>query len=131
MKKWAVILCVLASCGILASCDGRELFFPEGSDGSSVSLDSASETETVQIFYDLGECKGDTLAYLPKMQEELPYGAKINPPTPTCEGYIFKGWKTSDGAPLEATVYALNDGFTLIAVWEKDMEADRWYSPWV
>ena len=128
MKKWAVFLLALACCIGFVSCGDEFVSFPEESTGYS---SESGRENTVTVVYDLGALKNDSFAFVAKTEEELPYGAKINPPTPACEGYIFKGWETADGEPVEGTVYALNDGFTLIAVWEKDLTADRWYSPWV
>ena len=55
------------------------------------------------------------------------YGESYELETPTCDGYVFKGWKIKDTDESFASgdAYLVNGDLTLVAVWEVDVASDN------
>lgn len=84
--------------------------------------------EECTITYDLGELANDEYVEIEAATTSVQYSKTATLLVPTCDGYVFKGWKNAEGEFVGATLTCAGDE-TLTAVWEKDESADRW-GPW-
>lgn len=84
--------------------------------------------EEYTITYDLGELANDEYVEIEAATTSVQYSKTATLLVPTCDGYVFKGWKNAEGELVGATLTCAGDE-TLTAVWEKDESADRW-GPW-
>jgi len=96
---------------------------------SSTTVNAVKTAKTFVINYDLGAVSGDSFAQISAMSQNVKYGDAFNLLTPSCNGYIFKGWVIKDTeTTFENGTYTLTDNVTLVAVWEEDTENERWWT---
>jgi uncharacterized repeat protein (TIGR02543 family) len=80
------------------------------------------------VTYDLGELKNDEFAAISEATSSVQFSKTLTLLVPTCDGYVFIGWKNAEGEMVEG-LFVCDGDETLTAVWEKDESADRW-GPW-
>lgn len=86
------------------------------------------ESQTVEytIYYEIG---GDG-AEISANTQTVTYNEAFTLLTPTRNGYTFIEWrKTGTEERFESGVYTLETDVYLTAVWDVDIESDRWYTP--
>ena len=76
------------------------------------------------VRYSLGE---QTSASITASTQTVVYDTDVTLYTPTCAGYAFVRWEL-DGEEFKNGKYTVAGDITLVAVWEIDREADRWWS---
>ena len=104
--------------------DGETIVYANDKTTVKAYYSLASHTVT----YDLGELKNDEFATISAATSSVQFSKTLTLLVPTCDGYVFVGWKNAEGEFVGKTLVCEGDE-TLTAVWEKDESADRW-GPW-
>ena len=96
---------------------------------SSTTVNAVKTAKSFVIHYELGSVSGDSHAQISATSQNVKYDEAFNLLTPSCDGYIFKGWVIKDTeTTFENGKYTLTDNVTLVAVWEEDTNDDRWWT---
>lgn len=139
MKRIGILICTVLMLFCLGSCqslnndsstgDPNKGDSTQNGSGLEDGKDDGEEDNDVVITLDLGTLSTDSYVQIEKTSITVKSGESYTIVSPTCYGYEFIGWKDSNGDDFasEGTLTA-TENFTLTAIWQEDVESNRWYS---
>ena len=94
-----------------------------------ITVNAVETANVYTITYSLGERENDRYAAIDQTSQGVTFDQPYNLYTPTCRGYKFVKWVISGTQEeLKNGTYDRDANIELTAVWELDVDSDRWWT---
>lgn len=94
---------------------------------SNLTVNAVESPNTYKIIYNLGE--RETEAEIAEQEQEVIFDTEFGLYTPTCNGYRFKKWVISGtNTVFTDSIFTTARDVSLTAIWELDLDSDRWWT---
>lgn len=96
---------------------------------NNTTVTAIATAQTYTITYDLGILKNDGGVNIAATTQQVTYDTEYNLFKPMCKGYFFKEWRIEGTETrFENGTYKNTGDITLVALWEEDIESERWWT---